>query len=549
MRRRSKKAKKTVVLAAILAVVISSLAACKNSGTSDEPAGVKVSQTQTAGNGSTGEFQYPIAGNKSITMNWGDGGDVYDTSDMKDWYMDYNWQKVLKEKTGVTLIDMGGKYGSATPSDEFMLLLAGGEYPDVFRANWISFPGGPNAAINDGYIIPMNDVIDQYMPNFKKYLEDHPNTAKMIRTDDGTYYSLPVLNESPEPAMGLVIRQDWLDKLGLETPKTLEELHTALTRFKTELGCKVPLTFELRWMFQQYGTASLSSSFQTLYPFYIMDNQVKFGPLEENYKNFLIMMNQWYKEGLIDTDIASIDKNTVQAKFASGEAGASIQLLSNVKSCIIANKDTGSVYNVTALPTLAENKGDTPLFSSYNGIYTGDSGFSISTTCKDIETVARWMDYMYSEEGNKVLKYGTEGVTYEMADGQIKYTDFVLNNPNEPNPDAVLGYVTKNVNWPQVISKDYVRPREGYESDILNTWSTDMEQYLMPAVTFTEEEADYINKNFSNIDTYAREKTTKYILGTEDLAEYDSFIKTLNQYGIEKVIEYRQAAYDRYRAR
>ena len=71
----------------------------------------------------------------------------------------------------------------------------------------------------------------------------------------------------------------------------------------------------------------------------------------------------------------------------------------------------------------------------------------------------------------------------------------------------------------------------------------------MPAVTFTEEESDYINQNYSNIDTYAREIITKYVLGTEDLANYDSFIKTLKQYGIEKVIEYRQAAYDRYIAR
>jgi len=347
----------------------------------------------------------------------------------------------------------------------------------------------------------------------------------------------------------LVIRQDWLDELGIDTPQTLEELHTALTRFKTELGCKVPLTFELRWMFQQYGTASLSSSFQTLYPFYVKDSKVKFGPLEEDYKKFLVMMNQWYKEGLIDTDIASVDKKTVQAKFASGDAGASIQMLSNIKSCIIANKEADPDYKVIALPSLVENRGDTPLFSSYNGMYTGDSGFSISTTCEDIETTARWMDYMYSEEGNRVLKYGTEGITYEIINGEVKYTDFILNNPNEPNPETVLGFVTKNANWPQVISKDYVRTREAYETDILNTWSTKMEQYLMPSVTFTEEEADYINKNFSNIDTYAREKITKYILGTEDLADYDSFTETLKQYGIEKVIEYRQAAYDRYTTR
>lgn len=545
---------KFATLVVAMALLVGSFSGCKKTEKTEEPVNSvsdngKVGSANQEKSAETTEFSYPIAGDKKITMNWGDGREVYDTSEMKDWYKDYNWMQTLKDKTGVTLIDLGGKYGSTAPSDEFMLLLAGGEYPDIFRANWISFPGGPSAALKDGYIISLNDVIDQYMPNFKKFLEDYPEIAKMITTDDGIYYTLPVINENPEPAMGLTIRQDWLDKLGVGAPKTLDELHDVLTRFKTELNCKTPLTFELRWMFQQYGTASLSSSFEALYPFYVKDGKVKFGPLEENYKEFLTMMNQWYKEGLIDADVASVDKNTVQSKFASGEAGASIQMLSNNKNAIVANESTDPNFKVVALNTLVKSEGDTPLFSSYNGMYTGDAGFSISTACKDIETVARWMDFMYSEEGNNILKYGIEGVTYEMVDGKVVYTDFILNNPNESNPSTVLGYVTKNANWPQFVSKDYVRVREDYETNILNTWATEMEQYLMPAVTFTEEESGYINQNYSNIDTYARENITKYVLGTEDLANYDSFIKTLKQYGIDKVLEYRQAAYDRYIAR
>lgn len=545
---------KFATLAVAMVLVVGSFAGCKGKEKSDETLNPTTnpesneSTSPTDGTQST-EFSYPIAGDKKITMNWGDGRDVYDTSEMKDWYKDYNWMQALKDQTGVTLMDVGGKYGSTAPSDEFMLLLAGGEYPDIFRANWISFPGGPSAALKDGYIIGLNDVIDQYMPNFKKFLEDYPEIAKMITTDDGIYYTLPVVSENPEPAMGLTIRQDWLDKLGVEVPQTLDELHDVLTRFKTELNCKTPLTFELRWMFQQYGTASLSSSYEALYPFYVQDGKVKFGPLEESYKEFLTMLHEWYVEGLIDADVASVDKNTVQSKFASGEAGASIQMLSNIKNVIVANEATDPNYKVVALSSLVKNVGETPLFSSYNGMYTGDAGFSISTACKDIETVARWMDFMYSEAGNNILKYGIEGVTYEKVDGKVVYTDFILNNPNESNPSTVLGYVTKNANWPQFVSKDYVRVREDYETDILNAWATDMEQYLMPAVTFTEEESDYINQNYSNIDTYARENITKFVLGTEDLAKYDSFIKTLKQYGIDKVIEYRQAAYDRYISR
>src|SRR5579859_5373778 len=103
--------------------------------------------------------------------------------------------------------------------DQFNLLVASGKYPDVVEFDWLhSYAGGPAKAIKDGVIVRLNDLIDQYAPNLKKVLTDHPEWRKQIVTDEGDLYAFPFLRSDPIllTYMGPVIRKDWLDKLSLK---------------------------------------------------------------------------------------------------------------------------------------------------------------------------------------------------------------------------------------------------------------------------------------------------------------------------------------------
>ena len=54
-------------------------------------------------------------------------------------------------------------------------MVADGNLPDIIEYGWVGYPGGPEKAISDGVIIALNDVIDQYCPNLKKYLSENPD--------------------------------------------------------------------------------------------------------------------------------------------------------------------------------------------------------------------------------------------------------------------------------------------------------------------------------------------------------------------------------------
>ena len=55
--------------------------------------------------------------------------------------------------------------------------------------------------------------------------------------------------------------------------------------------------------------------------------------------------------------------------------------------------------------------------------------------------------------------------------------------------------------------------------------------------------------DWNDIDTTCRERILGFILGNEDLSNWESFIAEIESMGIQDVLAVRQAAYNRYKAR
>ena len=193
--------------------------------------------------------------------------------------------KKLQEETGVTIEFQHAAVGQTAKA--FNLLLAKTELPDVIEYSWLGYPGGPQKAIEDGVIIPLNDVIDQYCPNLKAYLEANPEIDKMVKTDDGTYYCFPFIRGGDKllTSMGPMLRGDWLKELGLEVPTTIEEWETVLTAFKEEKGAAAPFSYQ--WSAGSYTNNNpFAYAYGVTREFYLDDNgQVVYGAVQDGYKD------------------------------------------------------------------------------------------------------------------------------------------------------------------------------------------------------------------------------------------------------------------------
>ena len=74
-----------------------------------------------------------------------------------------------------------------------------------------------------GVILPLNDYIENDMPNLKAELDKREGVQDTLTYSDGNIYYLPMLDENPSGNVPYIVRTDWLEQLGLERPVTIED--------------------------------------------------------------------------------------------------------------------------------------------------------------------------------------------------------------------------------------------------------------------------------------------------------------------------------------
>lgn len=474
-----------------------------------------------------------------------------------DWALDYYIWDIIEEKTGVKLECWGADGRAGGNTEDINVLIASGSYPDIFINNWLSYPGGPSKALTNNVIMPLNDIIDEYCPNFKKVLDENESWAKDVATDDGTLYVFPLLRAARDKTFyGLGYRQDKLDELGLDIPTTPDELEEVLTAFK-DAGMECGLTFEYRFLFtgdQGYGTI-LQSGFGLKSGWYVDNETVHFGEYEDAYYDFLVWLNRLYENGLIDPDMPSINKSTSLAKYSNGEAWAAVlQSSATVAGLEYVNADKG--WKGVTGPSLATEPGAVPQFGHLQNTYAGNAAAAISTKCQNVEAAARFLDWFYGEENLETYQYGVEGFCYAVVDGEytrdIQYL-IPLEGENADNVEIRMNYGIIGTNWPMKMLDGFSHNYYAYPAETLEAlavWrQNNMEEHILPPVTLTVDEANEYASIYNDVDSYMKEHISLFITGKQSLDEYEEYRSVLEDLGIERLIEIEQAAYDRYLAR
>lgn len=233
--------------------------------------------------------------------------------------------KTVMEASGLNLEFIHPATGEE--STAFNLMLVSGELPDIIEYNWSSYEGGPQKAIDDGVILPLNDLLETYAPDAYAMMTRTDSLYRQCTTDDGTFYAfIPIADSTSIPngytidnvQTGPIVRADWLEELGLEVPQTIDDWTNVLTAFKEQKGAQAPLTFN------GIGANFLpfSGAFDASTDYYLDEGVVKYGPMEEEYRAFLQQMKDWYDAGLLDPDFASNDSATQTSNLLNGVSGA-----------------------------------------------------------------------------------------------------------------------------------------------------------------------------------------------------------------------------------
>lgn len=468
-------------------------------------------------------------------------------------YNEIEAYKELERITGVK-VDFQHPPQGQQATEQFNLMMTSDKLPDVIEYSWAGYPGGPEKAIKDGKIIKLNDLIDQYAPNFKKVLEEHPEWKKEITTDDGSIYVFPFLrtDDKLKVFLGPTIRQDWLDKLGLSMPTTVDEWYNVLKAFKEQdpngngKADEIPL-------YLTKGDVDTTTAFLGAWGinagFYQEEGQVKYGPTDPRFKEFLTLMNQWYKEGLLDQDFATTDEKMLEAKITGGQIGSAVLYTgSGIGKYGTLMKDKDPNFRLVAAPYPVMNKGDKQIWGykdhAFNGI-----GAAVTTSNKNPVETVKWLDYGYSEEGTLLFNFGKEGVSYAMEDGKPVFKPEVLKDPSGlPVIQSMSKHNRATFSGPFMLDirfdQQYTTEPDQLESKII--WAEPTMEKKMPRTTPTQSESSRYASIMTDINTYKDEMYLKFVMGAEPLDQFDKYVKTIESMGLAEALEIQQKALERY---
>lgn len=474
----------------------------------------------------------------------------------------------MEKKTGIKIEFINPPVGQET--DNFNLLVSSGDLPDIIYDQ--GYKGGGNKAIEDNVYIKLNDKLEEYAPNYLKVMDLNPEIARQCKEDDGTIWSFQCIQLDREPAyIGPAIRQDYLDKVGLKMPETIDDWTNVLTAFRDELKLESPIVFPIDACFDNSGV--LSGTYGASTNFLNKDGKVVYGPIEPGFKDFLSTMNKWYKDGLLDRDFATRDSKSLEAQITSGKTGGNFAALYGAFSVYqSAGKATDPQFNIVAAPYPVLNPGDDPsktlhIRQKNEYVRTGDR--AISTHCKNVEAAMRWLDYGYTDEGYMLFNYGIEGTTYTWEDGETEkkggptffppsmterikkqhpqFTDLLIKNPDGIDFWTLIDKY--KVHYTSCLRNPMSYYNEDNVYEAMDIWSRPGDDYIMPAVSLTDSEnkamADILNK----VDTYRKEMMAKFIIGEEPISNFEKYAAQIKELGIEDAIKIQQDALERYKNR
>ncbi len=361
-----------------------------------------------------------------ITVEIFDRGNVGGTDPTNNYYTEWIKKKVLEElNIGVTFVAVSR--WEETP--QLNNLMAAQTAPDI------SFTYSADLITNyhtQGGILNLTPYIEEFLPDLKAFLG--PDLAlpgrDFIYRDQiqatGETFSIPARRMNVAQN-GTFIRKDWLDKLGLEIPKTTQEFVDALRAFKEkdpgnvgkEKVIPFTMTNDVRWrastLLDSFIDPELSDKDRWINS--VADRNF----LQPGYKEGFRLLNQLYNEGLIDPEFALYTDDT----------GSDNLIKSGVVGAFIHNWDQAYRETPGLLRDLLVNVPDAQIVpcdpfvnaagKTAKGLYDAAGlKFFIPAFSKNPEGALRYANWLAKFENRYYLQTGDEGVTHEIINGVPK---------------------------------------------------------------------------------------------------------------------------------
>ncbi|MGL6174989.1 MAG: extracellular solute-binding protein [Cellulosilyticaceae bacterium] len=450
------------------------------------------------------------------------------------------WQQVQAD-TGVTLKGAAPTTPGGDSNEQFNLMLASGDIPDIIHASKANIMKSGSKLVQ-----PLEELIAEHAPNLQKHLDENPEVKAAATGTDGHIYFIPYLPDG-EVSEILFMRKDWLDKYNLPIPTTTAEYETAVRTFREQDANGNGKKDEIGYFDRENktGISAVFNLYGASFLPYVKDGVVIDDRYTPEFKEAVKEVARLYAEGLIDPEIYTRGKDTRDVMFQQNIGASTVDW--SASTAQYQDKYAAEIEGLewVAVPPLVNTKGDQ--MTQYSRTQISEWGWAIAKDCADPVAAIKIFDYMFSEEGSNLMNFGIEGQTYDMVDGKPQFKQEVL-TADVPVNDQLqdLGYI--QVGYPQNFEyeRQWTNETALQGIDLYLEADAFLDIVANMGLTYTPEELELISKKEPALKAYTEEMVQKWVLGSEAVdASFDGFLKKAQDLGASEILAAHQAAYDR----
>ncbi|MFM9328042.1 extracellular solute-binding protein [Paenibacillus mesotrionivorans] len=435
--------------------------------------------------------------------------------------------KYMGEKTN-TDIDLvfipHGQY-----ADQLRIKFASGDIPDVYQT-WGIADAEP---IQNNLALELNELLDKYGPNLKKNI---PQSAWDAVTINGKIMGIPTPATRNAPAERLLyVRKDWMDKLGLQAPKTSEELLAVLRAFKEKdpngNGKPDEIPFSARekftWLDNLFGMWGVNPD-----SFSIYNNEVIPSFIHPNTKKALEFVKTLYAEKLIDSEFMTNTSTIWKQKILSDRVGM-----------FNSNQSVGGTWFRDLKSSLKDNP-NADLMAIPTPVGTGYSGpvgrveqpvnktFILFKQSKNAEAVIRFFNWLASEEGNAYAAYGPEGQALTRQGNDWVHTSEKDKELQQAWRNAIFNIVEldSTINMVKQDEAILAHMKQAIEVSKKEGIPNPLAPMPIPQSLLSQSELKWSGSLF-------QEAVAKIVAGDKPLDSFDEFVAVWKKQGGEKIIK------------
>lgn len=308
---------------------------------------------------------------------------------------------------------------SSQAATKLSTAIMSGDYPDVFGTT-------PNSFLNyarTDVIADITDVFEKYASDYlKEYLNADGGLALQNCMVDGRLFGIPEMTNSYDSVPMMWIRADWLENLGLEIPKTIDEFKAVAHAFTFDDPDKngVDDTYALAINgvdVLHWGPGDISSIFAAYNAFpgtngmaFVENEEGKViwgGQNAEGMKATLQLLQDMYAEGSVSKVFTTMNYDTILEEVSAGRCGIWFgPMWSSMGPASNAIKSQPAAHMIAApVPAgLGQDCGKVYLASSVSNIYC------VSSKCAHPEVLIKLLNLSvqklcYPESSEEFIRY------------------------------------------------------------------------------------------------------------------------------------------------